>query len=103
MTGVKDGTVFNYRGIVCVIQDKTRVCLDIVGWNPRVLKKARVFLAHFHCDNCVTKTDTDTFSQFLVLNALVLDTHKKTGGTRNLVRIFNGFLVNFRDGVSRKD
>jgi len=55
----------------CVVRDKTRVCLDIVGWTPRasVLKEAQVFLAHFYTVTTVTKTDTNTFSRFLVLNA----------------------------------
>jgi len=55
--------------LVCVVRDKARVCLDIVGWAPRVLKETKVFLAHFYTVTNVTKTDTDTFSQFLVLNA----------------------------------
>ena len=54
---------------VCVVRDKTRVGLDIVGWDPRVLKETTVFLAHFYNVTTVTKTDTDTFSRFLVLNA----------------------------------
>jgi len=64
-------SLLNYRGspLVCVIQDKTRVCVDIVVWTPRVLKQARVFLAHFYNVTTVTKTDTDTFSRSLVLNA----------------------------------
>jgi len=38
--------------LICVVQDKARVCLDIVGWSLRVLKEAKVFLAHFYADNC---------------------------------------------------
>jgi len=56
--------------LVCVVRDKTRICLDIVGWAPRVLKEAKVFLAYFYTVKTVTKTDTDTFSRFLVHNAL---------------------------------
>jgi len=43
-----------------------------VGWTPRVLrlKEAQVFLAHFYTVTTVTKTDTETFSRFLVLNFL---------------------------------
>ena len=55
--------------MVCVVRDKTRVCLDIVGWAPCVRKEAKMFLAHFYTLTTVTKTDTDTFSWFLVLNA----------------------------------
>ena len=28
--------------MLCVVRDKTRVCLDIVGWTPRVLKETQV-------------------------------------------------------------
>jgi len=40
-----------------------------MGWTPRanVLKEAQVFLAHFYTVTTVTKTDTNTFSWFLVL------------------------------------
>jgi len=67
----KVGKVITYRGspLVCVVRDKNRVCLDIVGCIPRVLEEAQVILAHFYTVTTVTKTDTDTFSWFLVLHA----------------------------------
>ena len=51
--------------LVCVVPDKTRVCWDIVGWAPG---EGKVFLARFYTMKTVTKTDTDTFSRFLVLD-----------------------------------
>jgi len=58
--------------LLCVVRDKTRVGLDIVG-------EAKVFMAHFV--TIVTKPDTDTFSLFLVLNVLdMFLTHTKPGG-----------------------
>ena len=69
-----------------MIQDKTRVCLDIVRWTPHVLKQARVFLEHFYTMTTVTETDIDTFSWLLVLSIVTcswisffLDTQKKPG------------------------
>ena len=61
--------------LVCVVPDKTRVFWDIVGWAPG---EGKVFLARFYTVTTVTKTDTDTFSRFLVLNTSwhVLDTKK---------------------------
>jgi len=41
---------------------------DLFLLGLRVLKEAKVFLAHFYIVTTVTKTNTDTFSQFLVLN-----------------------------------
>jgi len=69
----KVGKDITYRGspLVCVVRNKTRVCLDIVGWTLRVLKEVQVFLAHFYTMTTVTKTNTDTFSWFLVLNSHV--------------------------------
>ena len=66
----KVGNVITYRGspLECVVRDKTRVCLDIVGWTPRVLKEAQV-LAQIYTVTTVTKTNTETFSWFLVLDA----------------------------------
>jgi len=46
--------------------------LVFVGtWVKRTFKdsKANLFLAHFYTVTTVTKTDTDTFSRFLVLHA----------------------------------
>jgi len=59
-----------------------------VGWTPRasVLKEAQVFLAHFYTLTAVTKTDTDTFSRFLVLRDMFLQ-KKQPGG--NPVRVYN--------------
>jgi len=38
---------------------------------PRVLKEDKMFLAYFYTVTIVTKTDTDTFAQFLVFGLLV--------------------------------
>jgi len=51
--------------LVRVVRDKTRVCLDIVGWAPRVLKVFGVFL---QCDNCYKNWNWH-HSRFLVLNS----------------------------------
>jgi len=53
----KVGKDITYRGspLVCVVRNKTRVCLDIVGWTLRVLKEVQVFLAHFYTMTTVTK------------------------------------------------
>jgi len=59
----------------------------MVGWTPRVLKQARVFLSHFYSITTVTKTDTDTFSRFLVLK----------GGPEPLEKEFHEFLGSKRD------
>ena len=50
---------------VCMVRDMTRVCFDIVGLAPRVLKETKVFLAHFYIVTTVTKP----VSRFMVLNA----------------------------------
>jgi len=56
--------------LICVVRDTTRVCWDIVGlWVTLVLKEDKVFLAHFYNVTTVTKTDTATFSRFMVLDA----------------------------------
>jgi hypothetical protein len=69
LVGLEKSSLDRGSPLVCVVRDTTRVCLDIVGWAPRVLKDAKVFLAHFYIVTTVTKTDTDTISRFLVLNA----------------------------------
>jgi len=38
-------------------------------WDGPLLKEAKVFLAHLYTVTPVTKTNTDTFSRFLVLDA----------------------------------
>ena len=47
--------------LLCVVRDKTRVGLDIVG-------EAKAFMAHFCTVITVTKPDTNTFFLFLVIN-----------------------------------
>ena len=48
------GKVITYRGspLVCVIRDKTRVCLDILGVDPACTQACPGVLGAFlHCDN----------------------------------------------------
>ena len=47
----------------------TRLVFVGTLWDGLLLKEAKVFVAHFYTVTTVTKTDTDTLSQFLVLNA----------------------------------
>ena len=65
--------------------------------------KPRCFWRIFTLSTTVTKTDTDTLSRFLVLNASRRDmflTQKKTGG--NPVRIANGHEIVNRESNSLK-
>jgi len=84
--------LFFERGsqLVCVVRDKTRICWEIVGWAPT---QGSQNVAHFYTVTTVTKTHTDAFSRFLVLNASwhVLDTHKNPGG--NPVRISTQWMA----------
>ena len=79
-------------------------------WVPCVLKdsKTKLFLAHF----TVTKTDTDIFSQFLVLNASlnVFDTKKNGGKSGSYIWPFSqwnlwtlSFVFIFEDPTSSMD